>query len=440
MSSFLPAELIKKKRRGEEHSREEIDFLVQKFTSGELPDYQMSAWLMAVVWKGLSSKETSILTDCMRRSGEVLDFSQRGKFIIDKHSTGGVGDKTSLILAPLVACADLTVPMMAGRGLGHTGGTLDKLEAISGMNVRLSLTQFRAQMQKMGVAIVGQTKEICPADMKLYSLRDVTGTVDSIPLICASIMSKKLAEGLNGLVLDVKYGNGAFMKTMADARALAMGLGQIGSDNGIQVRALLTNMNQPLGTHIGNALEVEECVAIMKNESSPLQADTRDLTLDLAAHMFHLAKIDGTLPESRRRAEKYLESGQALEKFHQICSAQGATLKWQLPKARHSAAVVAPSAGFVSGFATERVGLASLEAGAGRRRASDSIDYTAGFVLHAKIGSRIEKGQLLAEVFGQNQNLVLESQQKLSSLIQISPEAPMEEPLVAETLLEDTWT
>ena len=263
MSNFIPAEIIKKKRDGKDLTKDELDFFIATYTNGALPDYQMSALLMAILLKGMTPEETHLLTQTMLHSGDVLSFSEIPGFKVDKHSTGGVGDKTSLILAPIVAAAGLVVPMISGRGLGHTGGTLDKLESIPGFSTGQSLQAFRTLLEKHNLALIGQTKEICPADKKIYALRDVTGTVESMPLICASIMSKKLAAGLDGLVLDVKYGSGAFMKTAEDSESLALKLKEIGERGGKSVVAFLTSMEQPLGRMVGNALEVEECLSIL---------------------------------------------------------------------------------------------------------------------------------------------------------------------------------
>ena len=328
---FLAAELIKKKRSGLEHTREEIEFIIHGFTAGLLPDYQMSAWLMAVYFKGMTPKETASLTEVMLHSGRVLDFTNAKSLAVDKHSTGGVGDKTSMILAPIAAAAGCTVPMIAGRGLGHTGGTLDKLESIPGFNVFLSLDQFAAQVKSIGVAIIGQTGEICPADKKIYALRDVTATVESFALICASIMSKKIAEGIGALVLDVKFGSGAFMKTLEEADQLATKLMDIGTAHGKKVAVLLTDMEQPLGRFIGNSLEIAECVAILKNDEFMGRGrddfeDCRELSLALAGQMIWLSGLASSADQGYEKARKVLEDGSAYAKFEDICRAQGGNL------------------------------------------------------------------------------------------------------------------
>lgn len=438
---FLPAQLIKKKRQAQAHTKEELDFLIRNYTNGALPDYQMAAWLMAAWLRGLSAQEAAWLTELMKNSGAVLDFSALKKPIIDKHSTGGIGDKTSLILAPLAAAGGLKVPMMAGRGLGHTGGTLDKLEAIPGFNVRLSLEQFQRQVSEFGAAIMGQTKEICPADLKLYSLRDVTATVDSIPLICASIMSKKLAEGLTGLVLDVKFGSGAFMKTLEDATALAQSLGDIGKLQGLKVHALLTNMNQPLGRYIGNALEVQECVDIMENKTYvadgiDLYADTRELTVKLAGHMFFLGEISASPKEGATLAENLLRSGAVYQKFMELVKLQGGTWPIKLTKTPIVHSISANRDGYVESIDGEQLGLAAIQLGAGRARAEDKIHYESGIEMLIKVGSRVKKDQPLCHLHSFTKENLSSAEKIISAAIKISssPIKPLE--LIAKEL---TW-
>lgn len=397
--NFLPAEIIKKKRNGFELTADEIRYVVKSFTSGDLPDYQMSAWLMSVFFRGMTKNETAVLTEAMLHSGRTLDFSSVKGTPVDKHSTGGIGDKTSLILAPIVAACGVHVPMIAGRGLGHTGGTLDKLEAIPGFRIGLSLDEFKKQVETLGFAIIGQTAEICPADKKVYALRDVTATVESLPLICASIMSKKLAEGIGALVLDVKHGTGAFMKTVEQAEELADKLMDIGTAHGKRVAYLLTEMNQPLGRYIGNALEMSECFAIMKNESFrgftvDKFADTRELSLELAALMIWLGGGAQDQAEGLRKATEALESGRAWEMFEKMCELQGGDLS-KMPTAKHEHEVRALENGFVSSFESEKLGLAAIQLGAGRLKTTDPIDYTAGIEVHAKLGDAVAKGDLL---------------------------------------------
>ena len=403
MSGFFPAELIKKKRNRQEHSRDEIRFIVESFTQGKFPDYQMSAWLMSVFFNGMTPAETFALTEAMLQSGRELDFSHLSSIAVDKHSTGGVGDKTSMILAPLVAAAGVPVPMIAGRGLGHTGGTLDKLEAIPGFRIDLSLEEFSSQVSELGVAIIGQTAEICPADKRIYALRDVTATVESYPLICASIMSKKLAEGIGALVLDVKFGSGAFMKTAQDAETLADKLMEIGDAHGKKVAAILTSMEQPLGRFVGNSLEMGECFAIMKRDqylgrSHQDFADTTELTLELAAQMIWLGKKAASIEEGLKLAREILESGRAWEMFERMCARQGGDLA-KLPVAKTKIDVLALSDGFVSRADVERIGVAAIALGAGRLKASDHVDHTAGIEVHRKLGERVHKGEPLYSLF-----------------------------------------
>ncbi len=431
--SFIMAELIKKKKAGQPHTPEEISFLVERYTCGEIPDYQMSAWLMAVCFQGMDEFETAALTEMMMLSGEVLDFSGLDVMAVDKHSTGGIGDKTSLILAPLAAAAGIPVPMIAGRGLGHTGGTLDKLEAIPGFRVQPDLAQFKQQVQSVGCAIIGQTDSICPADKKLYALRDVTGTVDSIPLICASIMSKKLAEGVGGLVLDVKYGSGAFMKDLKQAQALAGNLVQIGHHHRRKILALVTNMNQPLGRFAGNACEVQECLDIMMGK--PVAADTLELTLSLAEQMLLLAGVCREASVARAKCEQLLSSGAVLEKFYQICSAQGAAKNWKLPEAKAEAFFCCASDGFVDFLDVEAIGFAAIELGAGRRQSGDRIDPTAGLEFFKKQGASASKGEPLIRLFASHEKGFSAATKRLESAIRISTESADAGPLVADTIL-----
>src|ERR1700680_935226 len=336
--TFRAIDVIRKKRDGAELSRVEIEGLISAYTKGEIPDYQVSAWLMAVVLKGMTRPETAALTDAMLHSGDVLDLSALSARKVDKHSTGGVGDKTSLVLAPLAAAAGIAVPMISGRGLGHTGGTLDKLEAIPGFNVNLSVAQFRRVLETCGCAMIGQTAEIAPADRKLYALRDVTGTVESPYLICASIMSKKLAEGIDALVLDVKTGSGAFMKSDKDAIFLAELMVETGERMGKQVVALITDMDQPLGNKIGNALEVVEVVEVLRGGGP---ADLRELCLELAGWMLHLGEVSRTVEEGKQQSAKLISSGKALEKFQEMVELQGGDAQViedakKLPRAQHT--------------------------------------------------------------------------------------------------------
>jgi len=396
-NAIRAVDVIRKKRDGHELSRMEIDFLVRGYTLGQIPDYQISAWLMAVFLKGLSRAETAILTDAMLHSGEVLDLSEFSAAKIDKHSTGGVGDKTSLVLAPLAAAGGLIVPMISGRGLGHTGGTLDKLEAIPGFNANLTTARFREILRACGCAMIGQTAEIAPADRLLYSLRDVTGTVESPYLICASIMSKKLAEGIDGLVLDVKSGSGAFMKTPEEAVFLAELMIETGRRMGKKMIALVTDMNQPLGLCIGNALEVEEALAVLRGGGPE---DLRELCWELAAWMFHLGGRATTVAEGKRIASELIRSGRAFEKFREIVALQGGDTAAiddpaRLPRATHALEVISPRSGYVGAIQCEDMGTACTLLGGGREKKEDSVDPAVGIVLHKKNGDRVAAGESL---------------------------------------------
>lgn len=400
-----PQDVIRKKRDGERLSREEIEFFVTGVTRGELADYQAAALLMAIFANGMDARETQFLTQAMLYSGQTLDFSDIALPKVDKHSTGGVGDKTSLILAPLAAAAGACVPMISGRGLGHTGGTLDKLESIPGYRVHLSLEEFRAVLERVGFAMMGQTAEIAPADKKLYALRDATATVEAIPLIVASIMSKKLAAGLDALVLDVKTGSGAFMREEERARQLAKALVATGNLSGVRTEALLTDMNQPLGQMVGHAAEVRECIEILRNEYDERARPTLELSMELAARMVFLAKLETSLEKARARVQKALDSGEALERFRQNVVAQGGDARVcddpqaLLPLTPHEVKVESPRAGFVTGIKTAEVGLTVSALGGGRIRMEDTIDPAVGFRVEAQIGDEVAKGQALGLLY-----------------------------------------
>ena len=398
--SFRAIDVIRKKRDGCELSQNEIEGLVNAYTSGDIPDYQVSAWLMAVVLKGMTRAETAALTDAMLHSGDLLDLSGLKAKKVDKHSTGGVGDKTSLVLAPLAAAAGIAVPMISGRGLGHTGGTLDKLEAIPGFNVNLSVTEFRRVLETCGCAMIGQTAEIAPADRKLYALRDVTGTVESPYLICASIMSKKLAEGIDALVLDVKTGSGAFMKSEKDATFLAELMVETGERMGKQVVALITDMDQPLGNKIGNAIEVLEVLEVLRGDGPE---DLKELCLELAAWMLHLGGVASTVTDGRQQSAKLISSGKALDKFRQMIELQGGDARIVddpklLPQAQHMTDVLSTKAGYVNSMQCEDIGTACVILGGGRERKEDSVDPAVGIVLHKKVADRVSAGEPLATI------------------------------------------
>jgi len=395
-----PYELIHSKRDGAALAPADIAALVDGFTRGEIPEYQMSAFCMAVFFRGMDVVETRALTEAMLRSGDVLDLSDIPGAKIDKHSTGGVGDKVSLALAPLAAACGVKVPMISGRGLGHTGGTLDKLESIPGFRVDLPIDRFRALVREVGACLIGQTARLAPADRKLYALRDVTATVESIPLISASIMSKKLAEGIDGLVLDVKVGAGAFMKTLPDARALAASLAGIGRAMGKRVTALLTAMDQPLGCAVGNALEVVETVELLRGGGP---ADLRAVTVELTAEMLLLAGVAADLPAARAAVEGAIRDGRGLDKLAEIVRAQGGDPEavrdpGRLPRAPRRYEVPAPAAGFVAAVDGEAVGLAAMALGAGRARVEDRVDPAVGLEVLKKVGDPVERGEPLCRV------------------------------------------
>ncbi len=433
---FLAAEIIQKKKSGIILSSEEISFMVNSFTSGELPEYQMSAWLMAIYFKGLVEVELSALTDVMIHSGRTLDFSHLKNLAVDKHSTGGVGDKTTLIICALVAAAGVAVPLVAGRGLGHTGGTLDKLESIPGFNVNISIDNFLKQVAQVGTSIVGQTSEFCPADKKIYALRDVTATVDSIPLICASIMSKKLALGAGAIVLDVKVGSGAFMKNLNDARKLAEMLAGIGRRAGRKVSAFITDMSQPLGRFVGNALELGECLAIMSGEKFMGEDrfdDTLELSLVLSAEMIFLGGKASSFESAYELAKKLLKDGSALKKFKEFCAAQGGDLSG-VKQSQKKYEVLAPSSGFVTSFDTEKIGLAALSLGAGRVKVTDQVDHTAGIHMHAKISEPVEKNKVLFTIFGENERLFEPAEAMLLTATNISLQKTKSPSLIADRI------
>jgi len=393
-------DLIRKKRDSGEHSREEIEFLISGYTRGEIPDYQIAAWLMSAWIRGLSRAETTALTQAMLHSGEVLDLSNLPAKKVDKHSTGGVGDKTSLILAPIVAAGGLIVPMLSGRGLGHTGGTLDKLESIPGFNTNLTLKDFRGVLGECGMALIGQTTEIAPADKKIYALRDATSTVENTGLICASIMSKKLAEGLDALVLDVKTGSGAFMKREEDAVQLAELMVDAGQNMGKQMVALITDMDQPLGRAAGHANEIAECIEVLSGRGPE---DLRELSVELSAWMFYLGEKTKSVEEGRKLAERMISSGEALEKFRECIRLQGGDERVidepdLLPKAASEVKVISSTSGTIVTTNCERFGIALAMMGGGRETKEDRIDHAVGLEFHKRIGERIEKGEPLATI------------------------------------------
>jgi pyrimidine-nucleoside phosphorylase len=396
---LLPAQIIQKKRDGNALTEEEIRFFINGFTSGALPEYQMAALAMAICFQGMNFDETMWLTRTMVESGQVVEWNRQGSpFYADKHSTGGVGDKTSLIIAPLVAACGVKVPMISGRGLGPTGGTLDKLESISGFNVNLSLDEFKGITDRVGCCMIGQTAEIAPADKKLYALRDVTATVSCLPLIVASIMSKKLAENVDGLVLDVKWGSGAFMRTRETSADLAKALVEVGKRYRKKVCALQTDMNQPLGRKIGNALEVRECVEIMNGSTQA--DDLLEVTLALSTEMLFMAGAAKSVAAAREILQKKLANGEALQKFAEMIAAQGGDAKVcddvrRLPSARQTKLISAPKTGFVQSIECNQIGYAVIALGGGRRVAADKVDFAVGVEEPKKIGDAVKAGEPL---------------------------------------------
>ncbi|MEO0071857.1 MAG: thymidine phosphorylase [candidate division WOR-3 bacterium] len=396
-------EIILKKRNGQELNSAEIQYMVNGLLSGEVPDYQFSAFLMAIYFQGMNFNETSALTQAMINSGKVIDLSIIPYPKVDKHSTGGVGDKVSLVLAPLVASLDVCVPMISGRALGHTGGTLDKLESIPNFRTALSEDDFIKILQKINVSIIGATEELVPADKKIYALRDVTATVDSIPLIAASIMSKKLSEGIDGLVLDIKVGQGAFMKTLREAKQLARVMCAIGRVKNKKVTALLTDMSQPLGNTVGNALEIWEAIQTLKGYGPK---DLQEITLALGAEMLKTAR-NLSYNTAKKLLRKALFSGQALEKFRMLIKMQGGDEQVienysLLPHPKYRLSVAASKTGYIAKLDAFKVGILSIELGCGRRTVNDKIDHSAGFVFKKKIGDKVTKGEELAVVYGNN--------------------------------------
>lgn len=421
---YLFSELIKIKRSKKELSEKQIQFMINEYSLGNIPDYQMASMLMAIFLNGLNKKETLFLTQAMLKSGKEIVFDDNN-FYVDKHSSGGVGDKTSIILTSIVACVEgVKVPMISGRGLGHTGGTLDKLESIPGFVTRIEIDKFKENVKNVGASIIGQTSDICPADKKMYALRDVTGTIESLPLICASIMSKKLAEGINGLVLDVKCGSGAFMKNMKDAENLAKGLKNIGLGAKKKMSVLITDMNQPLGRYAGNSLEIIECIDIMKNkkhivDGRDMYQDTRELSVRLAAEMLLLAKAVKNLDEGIKKSESILKSGEAFNKFRKIIVAHLGFIN-MIEKPKYSVEVLANKSGFLESFNTEQIGLCGILLKAGREKESDQIDPTSGIEFFKKIGDKVSKGQVIFKLWSSDKALLKKHKDYLSEAFSLS--------------------
>lgn len=423
-------DLIEKKRNGLALTKAEIDFLIGGYTTGEIPDYQMAAWAMAVYFRGMTREETVALTQAMEHSGDTVDLSAFGRYSVDKHSTGGVGDKTTLIVAPIVASLGGKLAKMSGRGLGHTGGTVDKLESIPGFQTTLTPEAFRRQVEEIGVAVIGQSGDLTPADKKLYALRDVTATVDSMPLIASSILSKKLAAGAKSIVLDVKCGSGAFMKTEADGRALAETMVSIGSACGRNMAALITNMDLPLGMYIGNALEVMEAVDVLRGKPGAL----RELCSALAAQMLSLCH-GWTVAEATERVIAAIDSGRAMETMGKWVAAQGGdaaalTDFTRLPQAAEKHPVLAQRSGYLTHMDAEGVGIASSILGAGRRQKGDTIDPAAGIVLEKTTGDYVEKGEVLAWLHTNQPATLPEAEARFTAAMTWGEEKPEAQPLI----------
>jgi pyrimidine-nucleoside phosphorylase len=428
--------MIRKKRMGGELSRDEIAFLIRGYSKGEIPDYQVSAFLMAVVFRGMTDQEMAAMTEEMRESGSVIDLGDLPGRKVDKHSTGGVGDKTSLVIAPVVAAAGIIVPMISGRGLAHTGGTLDKLEAIPGFNVRLSPDRFKKILACVGACLIGQTEDLVPADRKLYALRDVTGTVDSHPLIATSIMSKKLAEGIDALVLDVKTGSGAFMKRSEDAETLARAMVAIGKSCGKRMAALMTDMNQPLGEYAGNSLEVLECLEVLKGRGTE---DLVALCQELSAYCLWFGEAVPDVDHGRKLFRELIDSGRALDKFREMVRSQDGDASVvddysALPQARFESSVPSPEKGYLQSMDTEMIGLAIGVLGAGRETIDSPIDHAVGVRFHKKIGDPLKTGEALCTVYYNDEARHAEARRRLLASYRFSP-APVERPELVKKVI-----
>jgi pyrimidine-nucleoside phosphorylase len=438
-----PQDIIRKKRDGEHLSREEIEFFIGGVTRDEIADYQISALLMAIYLNGMNGAEQQALTETMLNSGSILDFSDLPKPKADKHSTGGVGDKTSLIIAPLVAACGVCVPMISGRGLGHTGGTLDKLESIPGYRVDLSINEFRRVLERVGYVMNGQTGEIAPADKKLYALRDATATIEAIPLIVASIISKKGAAGLDAMVIDVKVGSGAFMRSEARAEALAHALVATGNSCGIRTRALLTDMNQPLGAAAGNANEVKECLDLLRGDITAAARPVLELSVELSAQMLVLARVADSLDAARARLRNALDSGAALDCFRRNVEAQGGDPRVCdepdrfLPLAQSSVKVESPRSGYIARVDTAEIGHAIAAIGGGRVRIEDSIDPSVGFIAEVKIGDKVAAGQTIGVVQCDHSAKAREAATRIQAAYEIGDEPPAEIPKLIKEVINE---
>jgi len=432
---MIPTDFIEKKKMGNEHTTDEIKDFIGAYVKGDIPDYQMAAWLMAVNFQGMTDRETIALVDVMLHSGETIDLSHIEEFKVDKHSTGGVGDKVSLILAPLANAVGCVVPMISGRSLGHSGGTLDKLESIPNFNVMLPKKEFVRLVEDYGLAMGGQTKELVPADRKMYALRDVTSTVKSIPLICGSILSKKIAEGIDGLVLDVKTGNGAFLSEYNQSQRLAKQLKNVGQQFGLKVKAVITDMNQPLGKAVGNWLEVVESIDVLKGGGP---ADLVEVTLHLTAWMVVLSGIEKDFDKAVHLLEKTIQSGAAYEKFLMMVEKQsGDTDMIQHPEKYKQAAVIKPALSGQSGYVKEidsyTIGMTALSLGSGRKNLQDVIKPEVGVMIEKKIGDSVEKGETLALIHAPNKNAWQKAEQQLLMAFRVCEHKVAPPPLFYET-------
>ncbi len=434
---MTPYEIIARKRDGEKLHAKEIDYFISGYMQGSVAEYQMAAFLMAVYLQDMNYEETSALTNAYIQSGTVVDLSDIPGIKVDKHSTGGVGDKVSIILAPLVASLDVPVPMISGRGLGHSGGTLDKLESIPGFKTNLPISTFKKLIGELGLGLIGQTSDIVPADKRIYALRDVTATVDCIPLICASIMSKKIAEGIDALALDVKYGNGAFMKNPQQAEQLARNLIKIGNEFDKKVTASLTSMEQPLGNKIGNWLEILECLDCFAGNGP---ADLMEVTYNLCSHMLVLNGAATSFDEARQQCENAISSGEAFEKLLHIARAQGADISYlekpeKLTLAKEKAILKADRSGYINKMNTYEIGLTSVSLGAGRIRTDDEIDPVAGIILHKKLGDTVSAGDPLLEIHTNKRNSIKPSIRRLKQAIVIEDKPDEIPPLILKEIL-----
>lgn len=431
-------DIIHKKREGGELTREELRFFVQGFTRGEIPDYQASALLMAIFFRGMTRRETGDLTLEMAGSGDRVDLSALPGVKVDKHSTGGVGDKTSLIIGPIAAACGVTIAKMSGRGLGHTGGTVDKLESIPGLRTDIPRQEFFDIVKRTGLAIIGQSGNLCPADKKLYALRDVTATVESLPLIASSIMSKKIAAGADAILLDVKVGSGAFMKTLEDSRALAREMVRIGGQVGRRTVALITDMDMPLGRKIGNALEVREAVEVLSGKGDHR---LRSLCLELSANMVYLGRQAETMEGARAKAVEAVRSGGALEKLRQMAEAQGGDPSYITNPEKFTISpacveIAAPQGGYITRLDAEGCGLAAVELGAGRETKESPIDPGAGIILLKNKGDRVEQGQPIARLYAQSEALCRRGEERFFQALEVGPQAPQTGPMILDRVAE----